>query len=69
VVDSGYGGWWSAVNLVLKKRERVTTGGKGRDEISGEVGKVTGMVTDASTKANLGKGIECLVDGGWQSEM
>jgi hypothetical protein len=30
------------VNLVLEKRERVTMGGKGRDEIASEIGKIIG---------------------------
>jgi hypothetical protein len=47
------------VNVTLEKRERVTMGGKGRDEIRGEVGKVTGMVADS-----LGK--KCGAFGGWQ---
>ena len=51
------------MNLALEKRERVTTGGKGRDEIRSEVG-VTGMVVDASTTDSLEKKIENLMYGG-----
>ena len=35
------------MNLALEKGERVTTGGKGRGEIGGEAGEVTGGVADA----------------------
>ena len=52
------------MNLVLEKGERVTTGGKGRGEIGGEAGEVTGVVADVPWE----KGMECLVDGGWQLE-
>ena len=37
------------MNLALEKGERVTTGGKGRGEIGGEAGEVTGVVADAPT--------------------
>ena len=37
------------MNLTLEKGERVTTGGKGRDEIGGEAGEITGVVADAPT--------------------
>ena len=56
------------MNLALEKGERVTTGGKGRGEIGGEAGEVTGVVADAPTMDGLGKGMERLVDGGWQPE-
>jgi hypothetical protein len=49
------------VNLALLKKEKVTTGGKSR----GEVGKITGMATDAPSMDRLDKGMEQLVDGGW----
>ena len=39
----------------LEKGERVTTGGKGRGEIGGEAGEVTGVVADAPTMDGLGK--------------
>ena len=32
------------MNLTLEKRERVTTGGKGRGENRGEAGEINGMV-------------------------
>ena len=32
------------MNLMLEKRERVTTAGKDRGEIGSEIGKFTGMV-------------------------
>ena len=51
-----------------EKGERVTTGGKGRGEIGGEAGEVTGVVADAPTTDGLGKGMERLVDGVWQLE-
>ena len=56
------------MNLALEKGERVTTGGKGRGEIGGEAGEVTGVVADAPTTDGLGKSMERLVDGGWQLE-
>ena len=34
------------MNLMLEKGERVTTRGKGRGEIGGEAGEVTGVVAD-----------------------
>ena len=43
------------MNLALEKGERVTTGGKGRGEIGGEAGEVTGAVADMSTTDGLGK--------------
>ena len=43
------------MNLALEKGERVTTGGKGRGEIGGEAGEVTGVVADAPTMDGLGK--------------
>jgi hypothetical protein len=58
------------VNLALEKRERVTTGGKGRGDIDGEIGKVTGMVAVAPTMDNLGKrcgGIGGIWDGSWKN--
>ena len=55
------------MNLALDKEERVTTGHKGRGEIGGEAGEVTGMVANAPTTDGLGKG-KCLVDEGWQLE-
>ena len=47
-ISSRLGGWRGVMNLVLGKRERVTTGGKGRGEIRGKSGKVTGMTADAA---------------------
>ena len=44
-----------AMNLALEKGDRVTTGGKGRGEIGGEAGEVTGVVADAPTTDGLGK--------------
>jgi hypothetical protein len=43
------------MNLALEKGERVTMGGKGRDEIGSEAGEVTGVVADAPTMDGLGK--------------
>ena len=43
------------MNLALEKGERVTPGGKGRGEILGEAGEVTGVVADAPTTDGLGK--------------
>ena len=37
------------------EKERVTLGGKARGGIKSEVGKVTGMITNASTTNSLGK--------------
>ena len=34
----------------VEKRERVTSGGKGRGKIGSEAGEVTGMVANAPTK-------------------
>ena len=42
------------MNLALEK-ERVTMGGKGRGEIGGEAGEVTGVVTNMPTTDGLGK--------------
>ena len=44
-------------------------GGKGRGEIGGEAGEVTGVVANAPTTDGLGKRYGTLVDGGWQLEM
>ena len=41
------------MNLALEKGERVTTAGKGRGEIGGEAGEVTGVVADAPTMDGL----------------
>ena len=41
------------MNLALEKRERITTGGKGK--IRGEIGKVTGMDSDEPTMDSLAK--------------
>ena len=43
------------MNLALEKGERVTTGGKGRGEIGGEAGEVTGMTAKASIMGIFGK--------------
>ena len=43
------------MNLALEKGERVTTGGKGRGEIGGKAGEVTGVVVDEPTTDGLGK--------------
>ena len=43
------------MNMALEKGERVTMGGKGRGEIGGEAGEVTGVVAEASTTDGLGK--------------
>ena len=44
-----------AMNLALEKGKRVTTGGKGRGEIVGEAGEVTGFVANVPTTDGLGK--------------
>ena len=43
------------MNLALEKEERVTMGGKGRAEIRGEAGEVTGVVENVPTTDGLGK--------------
>ena len=43
------------MNLALEKGERVTTRGKGRGEIGGEAGKVTGVLANVPTLDGLGK--------------
>ena len=47
--------WWSAVNLMLEKREQVSMGGKGRGDITSEIGKDTGLAADEPTMYSLGK--------------
>ena len=42
------------MNLALEKGERVTVGGKSRDEIGGEAGEVTRVAADAPTMDGLG---------------
>ena len=46
------------VNLMLEKREGITTGGKARGEIRGEVGKITGIT--ATNKEIINKPINKL---------
>ena len=46
---------WGVVNLMLKKWESVTTGGKGRGEIRDEIGKVTGLIADVPITDSLRK--------------
>ena len=55
------------MNLVLEKGERLITGGKGRGEIGGEVGEVTGVVANVPTMNGLGKRYG-MFNGGWQLE-
>ena len=43
------------MNLALEKGKRVTTGGKGKGEIGGEAGNVTGEVANAPTTHDLRK--------------
>ena len=43
------------MSLELEKGERVTMGGKGRVEIGGEAGEVTGVVANVPTTDGLGK--------------
>ena len=43
------------MNLALEKRERVIMGGKGRDEIRSEIGKVPEMVAGVPTTDSLGE--------------
>ena len=43
-------------------------GGKGRGEIGGEAGEVTGVVADAPTMDAWEKGMERLVDGDGSSK-
>ena len=56
MVSSRFGEYRGAVNLALNKRERVTMGCKGRGEIGGEAGEVTGVVADAPTTDGGSKG-------------
>ena len=56
------------MNLALEKGERVTIGGKGRGEIGGEAGEVIGWLQMRLPQMAWEKGIERLVDGGWQLE-
>ena len=51
---------------MLEKGERVTTGGKGRCEIRGEAGEVSGVIANAPTTDGPGKRLEHLVDGSWE---
>ena len=54
---------------MLEKRERVTMGGKGRGEIRGDAGEVSGVIANVPPMDGLRKkGMEYLVDGGWQLE-
>ena len=43
------------MNLALEKGERVTTGGKGRGEIGGEAGEVTGVVANVPGMDGFGE--------------
>ena len=43
------------MNLALEKGVRITTGGKGRGEITGEGGELIGVVANAPTTDGLGK--------------
>ena len=43
------------MNLALEKGKRVTMGDKGRGEIGGEAGEVTGSVANAPTTDDMGK--------------
>ena len=43
------------MNQALEKGEKLTMGDKGRDEITGEAGEVTGLVVDAPTTGSLRK--------------
>ena len=43
------------MNLALEKGERVTMGAKGRSEIRGEAGEVSGVVANVPTTDGLGK--------------
>ena len=43
------------MNLAMKKRERITTGGKGKGKITSEIGNVTGKIVDAPNTDSLGK--------------
>ena len=51
---------WGEVNPTKEKRERVTTGGKGKNEIRNEVGKITEIVLDAPTMDSLGKKVQSI---------
>ena len=46
------------MNLALGKWESVTMGGKGRGEIRGEAGEVTGVVANMPTMDSPGKRFE-----------
>ena len=43
------------MNLMLEKEEKVTMGSKGRGEIRGEAGEVTGVAANVPTTDGLGK--------------
>ena len=49
------------MNLALEKGERVTTGGKGRDEIRSEVGMVANVPTMDSLRRRW------MEDGNWKN--
>ena len=50
------------------KGEKVTTGGKGRGEIGGEAGEVTGVVANVPTMEDLGERYRTFSGWGWQLE-
>ena len=56
------------MNLALEKGERITMGGKGRGEIRGEAGEVTGAVADVPTMDTLRKRYRAFGGGGWLLE-
>ena len=43
------------MNLAFEKGDRVAMGGKGRGEIRGEAGEVTGVIANPPTMDGLGK--------------
>jgi hypothetical protein len=58
------------VSLELEKGERVTRGGKGKGEIRGEAGEVTGVVANVPIFDGLGKkvwNVQWKGDGSWKS--
>ena len=56
------------MNLELEKRERVTKGSKGRDEIRSKIAKVTGILQICLQWIAWENSLEDLVDREWQLE-
>ena len=56
------------MNLAFETGEKVTMGGKSRGEIRSKAGEVTRVVANVPSTIAKEKGMEHLVDGGWQME-